>query len=84
MWEPFGQGKTINTKGFDDGIIFCDEVYRRHCRVTLEKETPIAPYAIIVELYGRLADITYARSEREAFEKYEKVKRNFEKLLTIA
>ncbi len=37
MWKQIEDGKTVGTKGSENGIIILDEEYKEYCRITLEK-----------------------------------------------
>ncbi len=36
-WIEYNEGKTIGTKGSEDGIIIKDEEYQESCAITLER-----------------------------------------------
>ena len=73
LWISYENGLTIGKKGSENGIIICDEEYLESCRITLEKTNPI-PYSITCGIYGFMCHTAFAKTKREAKEKYECMK----------
>ena len=46
MWHAFEDGATIGQQGSESGEIARDEEHPLGARITLERDTPIAPFAI--------------------------------------
>lgn len=51
-WMPSAEGKTLNTRGSENGLILRDEVHTEGARITLELESDNAPFAITCGIYG--------------------------------
>ena len=73
-WILYENGSTIGKIGSENGKIICDEEYEKSCRITLEKTKPI-PYSITCGVYGFMCHTVFAKTELEAKEKYERMKR---------
>ena len=73
-WILYENGSTIGKIGSENGKIICDEEYENSCRITLEKTKPI-PYSITCGVYGFMCHTVFAKTELEAKEKYERMKR---------
>lgn len=73
MWKPFDYGKTISTKGSENGIIIKDEEYKEIARITLEKDE-YTPYGITCGIYGMMCHTVFAGGHDEALGKYEAMK----------
>ena len=56
MWQPYDGGKTINTKGSENGFIIKDEEHSNGARITLEKDGH-TPFAIRSGLLSVLAGL---------------------------
>jgi len=52
MWDPFDSGTTIGQTGSESGRIMRDEQHSRGARITLERDTRAAPFAITCGAYG--------------------------------
>jgi hypothetical protein len=73
-WHPYDNGNTLGTKGTEEGAILRDEEHGRGSRITLERETVIAPFAITCGIYGSMFHTTFASNEAEAIQKYDEMK----------
>ena len=73
-WILYENGSTIGKIGSENGKIICDEEYENSCRITLEKTKQI-PYSITCGVYGLMCHTVFAKTELEAKEKYECMKR---------
>ena len=73
-WILYENGSTIAKIGSENGKIICDEEYEKSCRITLEKTKQI-PYSITCGVYGLMFHTVFAKTELEAKEKYECMKR---------
>lgn len=51
-WQPYEGGHSIGGHGPQDGTIMRDEEHPRGARLTLERDSPDAPYAITALVYG--------------------------------
>ena len=74
-WLPFEGGNTIRTKGSEEGIIIIDIEHTEGARITVEKDSRIAPFAITMGIYGLMFH-THFEGTKEASEKYVGVSQN--------
>lgn len=81
-WHPFANGGTLGTKGSEDGVILRDEEHTRGARITLERETKSAPFAITCGIYGSMFHTTFVGTEVEAVAKYDEMKVWLHEMLT--
>ena len=58
-WIVFEDGKTKNTVGSENGLIIFDEEYILGARITVEKETDIAPFSVTFGIYGLMFHTDY-------------------------
>lgn len=73
-WSAFADGSTIGTTGSEQGIILRDEEHSRGSRITLERDTNLAPFAITCGIYGSMFHTTFAGDDTEANGKYDEMK----------
>lgn len=59
LWNTFDNGSTIGTKGSESGVIIIDVEYSLGARITIEKNTDVAPRAITLGIYGNLMHTFY-------------------------
>ena len=52
LWYPFESGATLGQKGSEGGAILRDEEHPQEARITFERDTRIAPFAITCGIYG--------------------------------
>ncbi len=57
MWIRVSNGKTVGTKGSENGTIIIDEEYGNSCRITLEKCSKY--YAITCCVYGAMVHTAF-------------------------
>jgi hypothetical protein len=80
-WSQFDHGATIGQRGSEDGIILRDEEHSRGARITLERDTAHAPFAITCGVYGSMVHTAFAGGEIEANGKYDEMKVWLEQML---
>jgi len=51
-WHQFEDGATLGQKGSESGVILRDEEHPQEARITLERDTRTAPFAITCGIYG--------------------------------
>ena len=73
MWQQFDQGKSINTRGSESGVIFRDEEHALGARITLERDG-YAPFSITCGIYGWMVHTIFFTTESEAQITFDKVK----------
>jgi hypothetical protein len=73
-WYPFENGATLGQKGSEEGIILRDEEHPQEARITLERNTRTAPFAITCGIYGCMMHTRFFSLESEATLQYEDMK----------
>jgi hypothetical protein len=74
VWNLFDDGKTIGAAGSESGVILCDEEHSLGARITLERDTRIAPFAITCGIYGWMLHTCFLAAEPEALVQFESMK----------
>lgn len=80
-WYPFDNGATLGQKGSESGVILCDEEHPQEARITLERDTRNAPFAITCGIYGCMFHTRFFGIESEASSQYEEMKAALSTLL---
>ncbi len=83
-WRPFEEGATLGQPGSEQGIILRDEEHVLGARITLERATSVAPFAITCGIYGWMMHTRFFGSEVEADAQYEQMKDALAALLEAA
>ncbi|WP_066839545.1 hypothetical protein [Rufibacter ruber] len=65
-WTAFANGKTIGTKGSENGIVTCDIENSGGARVTVEKDCGNIPFAITIGIYGLMFHTHYESDAEKA------------------
>lgn len=73
-WFAFESGKSIGQSGSEGGIIIRDDEYDSGARITLERDTHNAPFAITCGIYGWMVHTRFIGTESEALSDYERIK----------
>jgi hypothetical protein len=60
-WIEFEGGSTIGEQGSENGLTLKDEEQVRGARITLERDTRIAPFAITCGIYGWMVHTRFFR-----------------------
>ena len=81
LWYAYGRGQTINTSGSDGGIILLDEEMIG-ARITLEKDSIIAPFSITCGIYGLMVHTAFAKNQKEALETYTAMKKEITEFMS--
>jgi hypothetical protein len=81
-WHPFKEGKTLGSPGSENGVILRDEEHEDGSRITLERDSPTAPFAITCGIYGWMFHTRYLGSEAEAISDYEQMKLELARILS--
>ncbi|HEY1578988.1 MAG TPA: hypothetical protein VGF82_18095 [Terracidiphilus sp.] len=74
MWNPFESGKTLGQRGSEAGEIIRDDEHSLGARITLEKATRSAPFAITCGIYSWMFHTRFFATEEEAASGYDKMK----------
>ena len=80
-WYPFDNGATLGQKGSESGVIMRDEEHPLEARITLERDTRAAPFAITCGIYGCMLHTRFFSNESEATSQYEEMKAALSALL---
>lgn len=80
-WLLIDGGKTVGTRGAEEGTIVLDEEHTAGARVTLEREGCTAPWAVTCGIYGGFLHTAFASSEAEGRAKYSDMKVDLEKIM---
>jgi hypothetical protein len=73
-WQPWNSGE-LDGRGSEKGIIVRDEChYPLGLRITLERDTPTAPFAITCGIADWLVHTRFLSTSEEANEAYEEMK----------
>lgn len=65
-WASFENGTTIGQRGSENGVIVLDEEADQGARITLERATVNAPFAITCGIYGSMVHTAFASDEAQA------------------
>jgi hypothetical protein len=80
-WCNFAQGSTIGHKGSESGLIVLDEEHPEGARISLERATSVAPFAITCGIYGWFFHTRYFSDEAEAKREYYSMKLALEQII---
>ena len=80
-WRPFEDGATLGLPGSEEGIVARDEEHFLGARITLERATTVAPFAITCGIYGWMMHTCFLGSEPEAESQYDLMKNSLSALL---
>jgi hypothetical protein len=83
-WHPYNNGETIGQKGSESGVILLDEEHELGARISLERATEVAPFAITCGIYGAMMHTCYLGDEAKARADYEGMKSALTALLELA
>jgi hypothetical protein len=73
-WHQFDNGATLGQKGSESGVILRDEEHPQEARITLERDTRTAPFAITCGIYGCMLHTRFFSLESEACSQYDLMK----------
>ncbi|WP_348264025.1 hypothetical protein P8935_05705 [Telmatobacter sp. DSM 110680] len=73
-WIEIDGGSAVGRKGSEGGTTIKDEEHSRGARITLERDTQIAPFAITCGIYGWMVHTRFFRNHVEALREYEQMK----------
>lgn len=82
-WHGFDEGKSIGTLGSEGGVTFRDEEHDAGARITLERDTRIAPFAITCGLYGWFFHTCFFPAEAVAEEAFAAMKIEMQKIIDL-
>jgi hypothetical protein len=82
-WKSFDTGHTIGQVGSENGIIIRDEVFQDQSRITLEKGSAIAPFAITCGVFGWMLHTRYFGDQAQANADFEKMKEELARIVRL-
>jgi hypothetical protein len=83
-WLPFENGETLGQTGSEQGTIVRDEEHPLGARITLERDSRVAPFAITCGIYGWMMHTRFFGSADEAESQYDLMKNSIAALLEAA
>ena len=81
LWYPFHGGATLGHNGSENGVILRDEEHPQEARITLERDTAAAPFAITCGIYGCMMHTRFFSLETGAVSQYDAMKSALSALL---
>lgn len=73
-WATIENGATLGTQGSESGVIERDEEHSDGARITLERGTTHAPFAVTCGVYGWMCHTRFFGTAQEATQEYEAMK----------
>jgi hypothetical protein len=91
VWNAFEDGRTVGTRGSEEGLIALDDEHPGGARITLESEirfggetaSKTVPFAITCGLYGWFVHTRYFSSETDAREAFAQMKLELERMIDL-
>jgi hypothetical protein len=83
-WHIFKEGATLGTEGSECGSIVRDDEHTLGARITLERKTQTAPFAITCGVYGWMVHTRFFQFEIEANAEYDRMKTALAAILSRA
>jgi len=74
-------GKTVGTRGSEEGVIVLDEEHTEGARITLEQGGCTAPWSITCGIYGGFLHTAFVSLEIDGRAKYSNMKADLEKIM---
>jgi len=83
-WAPFvDETGWAGPRGSEGGTIVVDEEHALGARITLERDTSVAPYAITCGIYGWMMHTRYFADHDAAQRDYETMKASLSHILSL-
>ena len=70
-WYQFDYGSTLSHAGSEGGVTIRDEEHPLGARITLERDTHTAPFAITCGIFGWMMHTRFFGLESKAFSEYD-------------
>jgi len=83
VWELFESGNTLGQSGSEGGVIIRDEMIQGKSRITLERGSPTAPFAITCGIYGWLVHTRYFANQLQANFAIWRMKHELQKIVAL-
>jgi hypothetical protein len=80
-WHIFDGGKSIGLAGSESGVIVRDEEHNDGARITLERDTKNAPFAITCGIYGWMVHTRYFGLEPQAQAEFDSMSTELSKII---
>jgi hypothetical protein len=84
LWHAAENGASLGQTGSEQGTIVRDEEHDFGARISLERDTHTAPFAITCGIYGWMMHTRFFGSQPEAEAQYEEMKAALSALLAEA
>jgi hypothetical protein len=82
-WYLMDRGKTIGQVGSEDGLIIRDDEHSGGARITLERDSVHAPFAITCGIYGWMFHTRRLGKEEEALHEFDAMKIALARILEV-
>ena len=82
-WESYENGSTLNQVGSEGGVIIQDDVYQNFARITLERDSQIAPFAITCGIFGWMVHTRYFATLEQAGPEFKEMKKHLVKIVDL-
>ena len=82
-WKPFDGGRTIGTTGSEGGVILADDEIVNAARISLERETRVAPFAITCGIYYWMMHTRWFSDEAMARRDFDAMKEAIDAIVTL-
>ena len=83
MWRSFENGHTIGSVGSENGLILRDDEHSLGARITLERDTRVAPFAITCGVYGWMFHTRFFSDSSEAEAQFSLMKAALAQILQV-
>jgi mRNA interferase RelE/StbE len=82
-WQSFDRGHTIGQVGSENGLIIRDEVFQDQSRITLEKDSTVAPFAITCGVFGWMVHTRYFGDQTQANAEFATMKEELARIVGL-
>ncbi len=83
IWSPFGGRHTVGAAGSEGGTILRDDEHADGARITLERDTKVAPFAITCGIYGWMLHTRWFSDEAQAQRDYDAMKAALAEIIQV-
>jgi hypothetical protein len=82
-WRPMDNGTTLGGPGSENGAILLDDQHELGARITLERDTDTAPFAITCGVYGWMVHTRYFGDAQTAAAEFQQMKEGLGAILRM-
>jgi len=82
-WHSYDGGKSLGTRGSEEGLIVQDQEHDGGARICLERDARVAPFAITCGLYGWFVHTCFLSSQTEAETAFGQMKVDMERMIGL-